>query len=61
MFYLTFKYFNNCVNTFGFMEGEGGGELLKPLPQVQELQKSPGVIGLTPKCPRGSKGPPIDF
>ena len=25
MFYLTFKFHNNRVNTFGFMEG-GGGE-----------------------------------
>ena len=41
MFYLISKFHDNHVNTFGFMEGGGGG-LLKP----QELQKSPGGIGL---------------
>ena len=47
MFYLTSKFHDNRVNTFGFMEGGGGGGLLKPSPQAQELQKSPGGIGLT--------------
>ena len=44
MFYLTFKFHDNRINTFGFMEGGGGGGF-KP-PQAQELQKSPGGIGL---------------
>ena len=43
MFCLTSKFHVNRINTFGFMEGGGG--LLKP-PQAQELQKSPGRIGL---------------
>ena len=43
MFYLTSEFHDNCVNTFGFMEGGGGGGLF---PQSQELQKSPGRIGL---------------
>ena len=48
MFYLTSKFRDNYVNIFGFMEGgAGGGRLLKPPPpQTQELQKSPGGIGL---------------
>ena len=48
MFSLTSKFHDNRVNTFGFMKGGGGG-LLKPPPppQVQELQKSPGGIGLS--------------
>ena len=46
MFYLTSKFHDNCVNSFGFMEG-GGGWLLKPPPsKAQELQKSPDGIGL---------------
>ena len=46
MFYLTFKFHDNRVNTFGFMKrGGGGGD--RPGPQGQELQKSPGGIGLT--------------
>ena len=40
MFYLTSKFYDNRVNTLGFMVGGGGGGLLK------ELQKSPGGIGL---------------
>ena len=44
MFYLTSKFHDNCVNTFGFMEGGGG--LLRP-PQAQELRKSQGRIGLS--------------
>ena len=35
MFYLTSKFHDNHVNTFGFMEdggGGGGGGLLKPPP-----------------------------
>ena len=46
MFYQTFKFHVNCINTFGFMEG---GHLKPPPPppiQAQELQKSPGRIGL---------------
>ena len=38
MFYLTSKFHDNGVNTFGFMEGVP--------PQAQELQKSPGGMGL---------------
>ena len=44
MFYLTSKFHDNRVNHFGFMEG---GAFEAP-PQAQELQKSPGGIGLTP-------------
>ena len=43
MLYLTSKFHDNRVNTFGFMEG--GGAIEAP-PQAQELQKSPGGIGL---------------
>ena len=43
MFYLTSKFHDNRINTFGFMEG--GGAFEAP-PQAQELQKSPGRIGL---------------
>ena len=43
MLYLTSKFHNNRVNTFGFMEGGGG---FKPPPQAQELQTSPGGIRL---------------
>ena len=44
MLYLTSKFHDKCVNTFGFMEGG----LLKPPPSppAQELQKTPGGIGL---------------
>ena len=38
MFYLTSKFHDNRVNTFGFMERGGAS---------QELQKSPGGLGLT--------------
>ena len=40
MFYLPSKFHENRVNTFGFMEVGGEG---------QELQKSPGGIGLRVK------------
>ena len=43
MFYLTSKFHDNRVNTFGFMEGGSP-------PQIQELQKSPGGIGLNQQC-----------
>ena len=39
MFYLASKFHDNRVNTFGFMEGGGGGG--------QELRKRPGGIGLS--------------
>ena len=47
MFFLTSKFHDNRFNTFGFMGG-GGGLLKLPPPhtQAQELQKSPGGIGL---------------
>ena len=60
MFYLTSKFHVNRINTFGFMEGG----LLKPPPppQAQELQKSPGRIGLTLKWSGGLHVTiPIDF
>ena len=42
MFYLTFKFHDNRVNTFGFIEGEGAFEAPPPPPpQAQELQKKP--------------------
>ena len=44
MFYLTFKFHDNRVNTFGFMYGGG---LLKPSPPLQ----GPG----TPKKPRWNR------
>ena len=44
MFYITSKFHDNRVNTFGFMEGAFEAPL--PPPQVQELQKSPVGIGL---------------
>ena len=44
MFYLTSKFHDNRVNNFGFIEG--GGAFKAPPPQAQELQKSPGGIGL---------------
>ena len=44
MFYLASKFHGNRVNTFGFMEG---GLWSPPPPPAQELQKSPGGIGLT--------------
>ena len=48
MFYLTSKFHVNRINTFGFMEdGEGGGGGFWRPPQAQELQKSPGRIGLS--------------
>ena len=43
MFYLTSKFHDSRVNTFGFMEG--GGFWSSP-PQAQEVQKSPGRIRL---------------
>ena len=42
--YLTFKFHDDSVNTFGFIEEGGGGEAP---PQAQELQKSPGGIELS--------------
>ena len=47
MFYLTSKIHVNRINTFGFMEGGGAFEAPHPPPQAQELQKSPGRIGLS--------------
>ena len=44
MFYLTSKFHDNRVNTFGFMEE--GGVWSPPRPQALELQKSSGGIGL---------------
>ena len=41
MFYLTSKFHDNRVNTFGFMEG--GGVETPPPPRSR---KSPGEIGL---------------
>ena len=38
MFYLTSKFHDNRVNTFGFMKGGGGG---------RNSKKSPGGIGLS--------------
>ena len=59
MFYLTSKFYDNRVNTLGFMEG-GPLKPPPPTPQTQELQKSPGGIGLRGKkwkkintCPTG--------
>ena len=46
MFYLTHKFHDHSVNTFGFMEGELLKQPLPPPPQGQELRKSPGGIGL---------------
>ena len=43
MFYLTSKFHDNRVNTFGFMGG--GGEAFEAIRQAQELQKTPGGIG----------------
>ena len=54
MFYLTSKFHVNRINSFGFMEG--GGLLKPPPPQTQELQKSPGRIGLRKKQPTDLKG-----
>ena len=47
MFYQTSKFHENRVDTFGFMEG-GAFEAHPPPPppHAQELQKSPGEIGL---------------
>ena len=45
MFYLTSKFHDNCVNSFGFMEG-GRAAFEAPPPKTQELQKSPDGIGL---------------
>ena len=55
MFYLTSKFHVNRINSFGFMEG-GGGAFEAPPPQAQELQKSPGRIGLRKKQPTDLKG-----
>ena len=41
MFYLTSKFHDNRVNTFGIMPPP------PPPPEAQELQKSPGGIGLS--------------
>ena len=47
MFYLT-KFHDNRVNTFGFMEaGFWSPPPPPPPPQAQELQKSPGGLGLS--------------
>ena len=40
MFYLTSKFHDNRVNTFGFMEG-GEGVVLKPLPPGPGAPKKP--------------------
>ena len=45
MFYLTSKLHDNRVNAFGFVEGVAFE--VPPPSQAQELQKSPGGIGLT--------------
>ena len=38
MFYLISKFHDDSVNTFGFMEGGGGGAFeANPPPQAQEL------------------------
>ena len=37
MFYLTTKFHDNCLNTFGFIEGSPPPP---PSPQAQELQKA---------------------
>ena len=33
MFYITSKFHDNCINTFGFMEGGGGGAFEPPTPR----------------------------
>ena len=47
MFYLTSKLHDNRVNAFGFVEGVAFEVPPPPPSQAQELQKSPGGIGLT--------------
>ena len=50
MFYLTSKFHDDSVNTFGFMEVVGGGGGAFEVPsQAQEIHKSAGGIGLR-KC-----------
>ena len=65
MFYLTSKFHDDSVNTFGFIEG-GAFEAPPPSPKDQELLQSPDGIGLStillgspmhvknqfPRCPR---------
>ena len=44
MLYLTFKFHDNSVHIFGFIEGA-----FEAPPPAQELKESPGGIGLVEK------------
>ena len=56
MFYLTTKFHDNRLNTFGFMEGGGGGGAFEALPPGPGTPKKPrrnsiNLITIILNCP----------